>query len=70
MFKKSHVSRVAPRPSALNVIDTKLIELLRNPEFGCDRERYALGLRTIPKGSIVNQNIILSHIYKKIDARL
>jgi hypothetical protein len=51
--EKLRVLRIAPRPTAFDVVDSELIELFRHANFIEHRERNSCALRSVAEGCIV-----------------
>src|SRR5690242_16754223 len=54
--KKLAILRVRPRPSALDVVNTEVIELLRNDELVVHGEGDGFALRAVAEGRVERVN--------------
>src|ERR1700692_3371108 len=54
LLEKRGVKLLGARPSALNVVEAKLIEALGNSDLVLDSQRDVLGLASIAQGRVVN----------------
>ena len=61
LFEEGHVPRVASRPTALDIVDSELVEFLRYAEFCADCEGHSFGLGSVPEGGVVNGDVLIGH---------
>ena len=59
LFEKLDVLRVAPRPTALHVMHTKVVQLFGYTQLVRNRETHAFALRAVTQCRVINLNQIL-----------
>ena len=62
LVEERDILRIGSGPSALNIVNPKRIQLLRDPNLVVHTERNAFGLRAVSQGRIIDHDLLRIHI--------